>query len=497
MAALTWQQVVAPNFSDSNALARQAGETVNNAFAGIGDALAKYRAQNQATQEGALLSRALQIQDADKFREALTSGSLLQGLNPTTLSPKVLGQLDSRVGSLLQQAATQQGIDSSKVNTQATQYKLDRTQGQDKLEDAARGQLARQLGLTGDLAALSTADQQKIAGTQSTLATQAIGRAATNLGMQQTRQNINQSATNFNNAQTDRANLQEAIITADNITRQSGTVEDARANLDEMTDQDPLVRAAVNQQLNKTFGNIYAPVDGVAPATGGKAPAGSGATDAPASPQATAALSEISRRVSQNSSVGVIADIEKNLTDSRSAGEVGTEIAKVIPGGDPQRISGLIAEALSKNPRLSAADVGSALQRSVTNNFFGSTSLGDGLGVDDQTFATNLQSYNTGKADRGSAEVKRVIAKGKAIETADKKLSDAKTALAALARRSQSQSGIDTTRAQERVEKAQAALDAAIKSQQDDDAFKPIYQAEPTPDQRRRPERGRANNQRP
>lgn len=495
MAALTWQQVAAPNFGDSNALMRQAGDTLNNAFAGIGDALAKYRAQNQAAQEGALLSRALQIQDPAKMREALASGSLLAGLNPATINPKVLGQLDSRVGSLLQQAATQQGIDSSKVSTAANQYKLDRTQSQDQLEDAARGQLAAQLGLTGDLAKLSTADQQKIAGTQSTLATQALGRAATNLGMQQTRQNMNQSATNFNNAQTDRANAQEAIITADNIMRNSATIEDARANLGDMTDQDPVVRAAVNKRLSDIFGNLYAPVDAPVKATG-KAPAGSGATDAPASPQAAAALQEISRRASQNSSVGVIADIEKNLKDTRSAGEVATDMAKTLPGGDAQKITGMISEALSKNPNLSAADVGSALQRSVTNNFWGSTSVGD-IGIDDATFKANLQSYNTGKADRGSAEVKRVLAKGQAIEKADKKLAEAKTELAALARRADSQPGIDLTRAMERVQKQQEALDAAIAAQQSDDAFKPIYQQAPTPEERRRPERGRANNQRP
>lgn len=496
MAAITWQQVANPNFGESNALLRQAGDSLNNAFSGIGDALNKYRAENKASQEGALLARALQIQDPTKMREALSSGQLLEGVNLGTVNPKVLQQLDSRVGSLLQQAATQQGIDSSKVNTEANQYTLDRTRGQDTIEDNARGQLAAQLGLSGPLAELSTADQQKVAGTKSTLATQAIGRAATGLGMQQTRQNMSQSATNFGNAQSDRANAQEALITADNIMRNSATIEDARANLDSMTDQDPVVRAAVNQQLGKTFGNLYAPVDAPAQGSGGKALAGSGATEAPASAQASAALQEISRRASQNSSVGVIADIEKNLKDTRSAGEVGVDMAKLVPGGDPQKISGMIAEAMSKNPNLSAADVGSALQRSVTDNFWGSSSIGD-MGVDDGMFKANLQSFNTGKADRGSAEVKRVLAKGKAIESADKKLADAKSELMSIARRAQSQSGVDTTRAQERVERAQAALDAAIQAQQTDPAFQPIYQQEPSPEERRRPQRGRANNQRP
>lgn len=487
MAALTWREVAAPNFAGVNQANNGAGVTLDRALSGLSDGLKQFATDRQAGVDSSILARAMQIQDPDQLRKELTTGSLLQGVDLSRVSPKVLESIDGRVGSLLNQAATQQGIVTSKLGNKQTQQNMDingyeqtRKVSQDGIEDAARGQLAQQLGLTGALANLSTKDQQQVAQTNSSLASAVLSRAG---------QSISNATGSFNlstRQRDDKAN-QAAIGQVGDLLSRNATVDDLRRDFEQTEFASPQARLAALGQLEKTTGQrLYAPVDTEVPATtttGGTGGKGAGPTDASvvSSAEARDALSGLGRTMAQNNSKGVVADIEKNLGDTRSAPEVAQEIAKLFPEVEHGTLSGLITEKLSKNPNLSAADVGSALLRSTTGNFFGSDSFGDGVGVDRKTFDANLTDISTGKADYMSAGNQVVRAASAAIKSADKKLADAKSDLSALQRRSSSQPNIDTSRAEARVERQQRQLDAVIQKYRTTPELQPVYRKEDEP----------------
>lgn len=484
MAALTWRDVAAPNFAGVSQIQRQAGESLQNSLAGLADGLKAFQAERQSGIDNAILGRALQIQDPTAMREALSTGSLLQGVDLSKVNPKVLEALGQRTSTLLRDSATEQSIASSKLGDDRTRQeiaKADYDQGRkvrdDTLGDAAREQGAALFGSTGPVAKLSLEDQQRIATGRSGLATAALGRAATSLGMQQTQQNMSQSATNFSNAQADRADARAGVALADQLLQGNATVEDLRQNFEEAPGMNPQSRQAARAYLERTTGSpLYSMLD--AAATGGRNGGAGGAAVDPTvqpSPVAAAALAETGRRVAQNSSAGVVADVEKNLNDTRSAPEVASELAKLYPEVDQAKLTGIISKAQSDNPGLSAADVGSAVLRSQSSNWWGSTRFADNQGIDDDAFKANLESLSSGKADYMSQDNQRTRAMGNAIKAADANVQKLRTELIQLQRRAQSQTGVDTSRAEERLEKAQQKLADAIQKQQDDPRFKPNY----------------------
>ena len=485
MAALTWRDVAAPNFGGVNQAFNNAGVTLDRALNGLSEGLKQFSTERQAGVDNSLLARSLQIQDPDQMRKMLSDGSLLQGVDLSRVNPKVLENLNNRVGTLLNQASTEQGISSSKTSQAATQQNMDfgrqdqtRKTQQQMLEDAARPELARQLGLTGALAALPLEQQRATATTNSSLASAELSRAG---------QRISNASGSFNlgRAQRDDAANQNAMAEVSNLIQNNATIDDLRLGFEQTEFKSPQARANALKQLETVTGQrLYAPVDTGGGAVQmsapggakGNAPIGSGGGDVQ-STEARQALQEVGRRVAQNNSVGVVADIEKNLGDTRSAPEVVKSIGELFPAINHGKLTGMVSEAMSQNPNLSAADVASAITRSVAENHWYSsstTSFGDGVGVDDDTFAANLKSIASGKADYMSIDNQRTRAAGNQIKSADKALADAKSELSALQRRAQSQTNIDTSRAEERVQRLQQRLDDAIQRQQDNPAAKPI-----------------------
>lgn len=483
MAALTWREVAAPNFAGVNQANIGAGVTLDRALSGLSEGLKQFSTERQAGVDSSILARAMQIQDPDQLRKELTSGSLLQGVDLTRVNPKVLQTIDSRVGSLLNQAATEQGIVTSKLGNKRTQQDIDFSQydqtrkvGQNQIEDAARPELARQLGLTGALAQLATKDQQQVAQTNSGLASAELSRAG---------QRISNASGAFglNTRQRDDKANQAAIGQVGDLLSSNATVDDLRRSFEETQFASPQAKLVALGQLEKATGQrLYAPVDLDTPApTAGGGGKGAGPTDPTVASSADArdALAELGRTQAQNNSKGVVADVEKNLSDTRSAPEVAQEIAKLFPEVEHGTLSGLITEKMSKNPNLSAADIGSALLRSTTGNFWGSDSFGDGVGVDRKTFDANITDMATGKADYMSAGNQTVRAAATAIKNADKKLEDAKSDLLALQRRARGSAGnIDTSRAEERVQRQQQALQSVIEKYQSTPELQPVYRKE-------------------
>lgn len=155
MAQITWRNVDAPNFSGVGDSIRAFSGLLGNATAGLGDALGNF--QNAARQEvgNQVMQNALQYQDPTEYRNALASGALFQGVDPSLISSRTLENLDNRTGNLLDQATQQQALD---YNT----YRTGRMQDLDARGDAASPAL-RQLALayqSGDPTTIARAQQQ-------------------------------------------------------------------------------------------------------------------------------------------------------------------------------------------------------------------------------------------------------------------------------------------------------------------------------------------------
>lgn len=484
MAALTWRDVAAPSFGGASQAQQYAGASVDRALSGLSEGLKQFATEQQAGVDSALLGQALQIQDPNQLRQKLADGSLLAGVDLTRVSPKVLQVLDNRVGTLLNQKSTEQGIANAKTSQAATQQNIDfgaqdqtRKTQQQALEDAARPELARQLGLTGPLAALDTKAQQQIAQTNSGLASAVLSREG---------QRINNATGSFNltKGKNDYAASQDAIGGVADILSRSATTEDLLTNIEQTKFKSPQAKLAAIGQIEKiTNQRLYSPTDAAVASTGSTKTGAKGATPAASSfdtssvssPEARDALVGLGRTLSQNNSKGTLADVEANLLDKRSAPEVAQEVAKLFPEVDHAKLSGLITEQMSKNPNLSAADVASALKRSTTSNWLGSTRFSGGLGVDDKSFASNLRDLNTGKADYMSSGNQIVRSAISNIKSADAGVASAEANLSKLRRLQKSKPNIDISGAEDQVTRSQQALDDAIARYRDNPALQPVY----------------------
>lgn len=187
---------------------------------------------------------------------------------------------------------------------------------------------------------------------------------------------------------------------------------------------------------------------------------------------------ELKRRQSQNLSVGVTADIEKNLTDTRASGEVAQDITKnQLPGADTAEVLGLVNKIQRDNPGLSAADAGSIITRSARDSSWytgGTTSFGGGVGIDDAALERNILDYKTGQADRSSSANTMTRNQAAALEGAKEKYDNAAQNLQALQARQQIQPGISTDRAQAAFDKAEAALKRALSKQRQEPNARPV-----------------------
>lgn len=155
MSQITWRNVDAPNFSGVGDSIRSFSGLLGNATAGLSDALGNFQTAARQEVGNQVMQNALQYQDPTEYRNALASGALFQGVDPSLISNRTLENLDNRTGNLLDQATQQQALD---YNT----YRTGRMQDLDARGDAASPAL-RQLALayqSGDPNTIARAQQQ-------------------------------------------------------------------------------------------------------------------------------------------------------------------------------------------------------------------------------------------------------------------------------------------------------------------------------------------------
>lgn len=478
MAALTWRDVAPPNFSGTAQTLNTANNTLDRALSGLSEGLKQFSSTNQAGVDTSLLAQSLKADNAAKMRSLLANAALSKA------SPKVLETMGQRVTQLLGQAATEQNIASSVLGDQQTtqnmnnaDYKQQRLVDQNQIEDDARGQVAAQLGLTGPAALLNTKDQQGLAQTRSGLASAELSRAG---------QRISNEAGSFRNQTTKRddAANQNALGQVGDLLSNYATTDDRREAFESTQFASPQARALALRQIEAATGeSIYAPIDAPVAGTagrgaGGKAGAAPTETSSPTG-AAGSALFAANAKLAQDNANGVMADIEKNQTDTRDPLTVAGDIAKLVPNAKPGKIHGMIAKAMSDYPGLSAADVESAMLRSPADSWRGSTNIGDdpeqwfgtGTGIDDSKFKSNLESMANGKAGRMSEGSRKTRAIAAGLKSAAAKLDSAKAELAAIRRRPNA----DSSKAEDKVDRMSQALDAAVARQQEDRDSNPNY----------------------
>lgn len=149
MAALTWREVSAPNFSGVGESQRAAAALLANGFDGLRGALSDMKKNQMQTGSNELLSRVSQYTDAAALGEAQRSGALYQGLDLSKITPDAIQYAAEHQNRLLrndEQGLVNQGRG---IANNTNQFALTTTQRDDQ---QAQARLAAQ-GPAADLLA--------------------------------------------------------------------------------------------------------------------------------------------------------------------------------------------------------------------------------------------------------------------------------------------------------------------------------------------------------
>lgn len=264
MAQITWRNVDAPNFSGVGDSIRTFGSMIGNATSGLSDALGNF--QNAAKQEAgnAVMMNAMQYQDPTEYRNALASGALFQGVDPSLVNQRTLQNLDERAGTLLTQQG-QQGTNDYNA------YRFGRLQDTDSALDNAspairllseayqsgdQNRINAALGQTREALSALPADQQL----------DMLGRLQGQGG-----QAISQAQNRFDLgvAQRNDADSQAAIGVLSQITRGAENPNDARLLAEEYSKNlSPVAQARLQGLLASAYPGVYGNGVGAASAPG-------------------------------------------------------------------------------------------------------------------------------------------------------------------------------------------------------------------------------------
>lgn len=266
MSQITWRNVDAPNFSGVGDSIRTFGNMIGNATSGLSDALGNF--QNAAKQEAgnAVMMNAMQYQDPTEYRNALASGALFQGVDPSLVSQRTLQNLDERAGTLLTQQG-QQGTNDYNA------YRFGRLQNTDSALDNASPaiRLLSEAYQSGDQNRINAALSQTRDALSALPADQQLDLLSRLQG--QGGAAINQASNRFDLSvrQRNDADSQAATGILTDIFRSASTPMDALTLAESaMQNASPGVRAAIMRGVNERFPGTYATSSsGSAPGTAG------------------------------------------------------------------------------------------------------------------------------------------------------------------------------------------------------------------------------------
>lgn len=259
MATLTWRNVDSPNFADAMAGYRSSAELLNNAFDNLRQGLGDFQAQRTADADSQVLANSLKFTDPAAYQEALKSGAILGGIDPTRVSSQAIGALASRAGTL--------------INNSANEYDLNRAKETNAAMDAARPALVAiaEANASGDPAKIAAAQQQYGPQLANLPAADILKTYLTGQSLEAG--SLSNDATRFTNDTTVRndEDTQAAIALVNQIRENKITVDGARQEL-LAADLSAGARSKATEMLGGMFPGMFGPIGstpGAAPAPGG------------------------------------------------------------------------------------------------------------------------------------------------------------------------------------------------------------------------------------
>lgn len=255
MATLTWRNVDSPNFAGALAGYRSSAELLNNAFDSLRQGLGDFQAQRTADADSQVLANSLKFTDPAAYQEALKSGAILGGIDPTRVSSQAIEALASRAGTL--------------INNSANEYDLNRAKETNAAMDAARPALVAiaEANASGDPAKIATAQQQYGPQLANLPAADILKTYLTGQSLEAG--SLSNDATRFTNDTTARndEDTQAAIALVNQIRENKITVDGARQEL-LAADLSAGARNKATELLGGMFPGMFGPL-GSTPATGG------------------------------------------------------------------------------------------------------------------------------------------------------------------------------------------------------------------------------------
>ena len=259
MATLTWRNVDSPNFAGALAGYRSSAELLNNAFDSLRQGLGDFQAQRTADADSQVLANSLKFTDPAAYQEALKSGAILGGIDPTRVSSQAIEALASRAGTL--------------INNSANEYDLNRAKETNAAMDAARPALVAiaEANASGDPAKIAAAQQQYGPQLANLPAADILKTYLTGQSLEAG--SLSNDATRFTNDTTARndEDTQAAIALVNQIRENKITVDGARQEL-LAADLSAGARSKATELLGGMFPGMFGPIGstpGAAPAPGG------------------------------------------------------------------------------------------------------------------------------------------------------------------------------------------------------------------------------------
>ena len=255
MAVLTWRNVDAPDFSASMRGTGLAADLFSNAFGGLNTSLDKFQQGRAAQADQMVMLEALKYSDPVAYQQALSSGAVTGGVNPSFLSTDAIKGLGDRTSNLILDAARGQALSDA-------QYSSERTRTGNAAMDAAAPLIAgvQRAAVTGNQALLGQAvDQLLSSGNLRPDQSQEVLNSAMD-GLGKTTQN-RQGIFNLDTAQRDDAAKQQAAAWMAANQSKALTIGDARSMLGQDDTLTPNARLLVGDALAKRYGeDLYGPI---------------------------------------------------------------------------------------------------------------------------------------------------------------------------------------------------------------------------------------------
>ena len=255
MATLTWRNVDSPNFAGALAGYRSSAELLNNAFDSLRQGLGDFQAQRTADADSQVLANSLQFTDPAAYQEALKSGAILGGIDPSRVSSQAIEALASRAGTL--------------INNSANEYDLNRAKETNAAMDAARPALVAiaEANASGDPAKIAAAQQQYGPQLANLPAADILKTYLTGQSLESN--SLRNDATRFTNDTTVRndEDTQAATALVNQIRENNITVDGARQELLD-ANLSAGARNKATQALSAMFPGMFGPL-GSTPAAGG------------------------------------------------------------------------------------------------------------------------------------------------------------------------------------------------------------------------------------